>query len=910
FDFTRFFEMKKVRVKVVWEITAFQDGNPANDEVLLQLADVAPPDYAVTGLDVQVQEPVGMGRNITFRITVTNRGGSYRLPPGYFVPGVPIRVFVNDQPVATATVGGLDTNATTTGIANWRIDRPLSNPTVRVVLDPDRQFPDADRTNNETQTQLSLSIQKLDLRPVDVEIVPANQPVGERINIQVRVRKEGTGDYFGPVPVRVIVDDVPLWKASPYLSLTDSSPEGIVWFSWQVTPGNERKVQVIVDPDREVDEQDETNNLLEKTVNYPAEAPDFVVESIDYSPKENVRQGDTVTFTVTVKNIGGAWAGSVPVLLRMNTGFWRYEGISLGANESKTVQFQWQAAPGGDHQVTVEVDPWNYALESDEANNRLVQFLPLQVAPRPIVEFSWLDYPPSPVAPGSQFTLNWQLSNRGAESVPVTLSVSGLPEGWAQIEPVSGILPANGVLNGQVIVNIPNNWAESREFTMTLQAQANSTTLRQERRFRVDTVPQISGLSPYDGTKTGSTTVEFTWRTQIPSSSEVYIKRPVDPEWQRYTGEPGTFHRVVVSGLRRNSTYLFYVRSAASGGESRSEERRIFVTQAVSFTQAEYSMEARRDYDQRLTVYVINNDRKAHLIKAELVDNPYEDVPAGLLGEGTFDEPARLTPGQKLPITFAAHFQDARQNDYTFRIRVRTLDEQPEQSDEALVKIRVRPPDVRIRIVQIGEDPLSMTKTFRVTNEGTDPATDLTIDPTGLTAEQVGMQPLIQHAYLAPGQSIEFKIFPLLLPPGFRPFGLSDIIDAHFTFDTGLINWPTAKPYDVYLYLNGVEIGSLQSSLPVGTFVFPVPPQVLLPPETTRATDAWQFDGRDVVEVPQSIAQPIINRLQQGYTLKVSYANRNETVSGQWSLSRQGNLKLFIVDKGRRTLTQQASSFH
>ena len=909
FAFTRFFEMKKVRVKVVWEITAFQDGNPANDEVLLQLADVTPPDYAVTGLDVQVQEPIGMGRNITFRISVTNRGGSYRLPPGYRMPGVPIRVFVNDQPVATAAVGGLDTNATTTGIANWRIDRPLSNPTVRVVLDPDRQFPDADRTNNETQTQLSLSVQKLDLRPVDVEIVPANRPVGERINIQVRVRKEGTGDYFGPVPVRVIVDDVPLWKASPYLSLTDSSPEGIVRFSWQVTSGNERKVQVIVDPDREVDEQDETNNLLEKTVNYPAEAPDFVVESIDYLPKENVRQGDTVTFTVTVKNIGGGWAGSVPVRLQMNTGFYRYEWVSLGVNESKTVQFQWQAAPGGDHQVTVEVDPWNYAPESDEANNRLVQLLPLQVAPRPIVEL-WLGYPPSPVSPGSQFTLNWQLSNRGAEAVPVTLSISGLPEGWAQIEPVSGILPANGVLNGQVIVNIPNNWAESREFTMTLQAQANSTTLRQERRFRVDTVPQISGLSPYDGTRTGSTTVEFTWRTQIPSSSEVYIKRPVDPEWQRYTGEQGTFHRVVVSGLRRNSTYLFYVRSAASGGESRSEERRIFVTQAVSFMQAEYSMEARRDYDQRLTVYVINNDRKAHLIKAELVDNPYEDVPAGLLGEGTFDEPARLTPGQQLPITFAAHFQDARQNDYTFRIRVRTLDEQPEQSDEALVKIRVRPPDVRIRIVQIGEDPLSMTKTFRVTNEGTDPATDLTIDPTGLTAEQVGMQPLIQHAYLAPGQSIEFKIFPLLLPPGFRPFGLSDIIDAHFTFDTGLINWPTAKPYDVYLYLNGVEIGSLQSSLPVGTFVFPVPPQVLLPPETTRATDAWQFDGRDVVEVPQSIAQPIINRLQQGYTLKVSYANRNETVSGQWSLSRQGNLKLFIVDKGRRTLTQQASSFH
>jgi len=908
--FTRFFEMKKVRVKVVWEISNFQDGNPANDEVLLQLADLAPPDYAVAGLDVQLQEPVGMGRNITFRITVTNRGGSYRLPPS--VSGIPIRIFVNDQPVTTAAVGGLDTNVTTTAVANWRIDRPLSNPTVRAVLDPDHQFPDADRTNNETQTQLSFSVQKLDLRPVDVEIVPANRPVGEWVNIQVRVRKEGTGDYFGPVPVRVIVDDVPSWKSSPYRALTDSSPEGIVQFGWQVTPGNERKVQVIVDPDKEVDEQDESNNLLEKTINYPAEAPDFVVESIDYSPKENVRQGDTVTFTVTVKNKGAAVASGVYVLLRMNTGFQRSEWVSLGANESKTVQFQWQAAPGGDHQVTVEVDPKNSIPESDEANNRLIQLLPLQVAPRPIVEFSWLGYPPRLVSPGSQFTLNWKLSNRGAESVPVTLSVSGLPEGWAQIEPVSGILPANGFLNGQVTVTVPNNWAESRDFTVTLQAQANSTTLKQERKFKVDVVPQISGLSPFDGTRTGSTTVEFTWWTQIPSSSEVYIKRPVDPEWQRYTGESGTFHRVVVSGLRRNSTYLFYVRSATSGGESKSEERRIFVTQAVSFMQAEYSMEARRDYDQRLTVYVINNDRKAHLIKAELVDNPYEDVTAGLLGEGTFDEPARLAPGQSLPITFAAHFQDARQNDYTFRIRVRTLDEQPEQSDEALVKIRVRPPDVRIRIVQIGEDPLSMTKTFRVINEGTDPATDLTIDPSGLSAEQVGMQPLIQHAYLAPNQSIEFKIFPLLLPPGFRPFGLSDIVDAKVTFENSVpyVGW-NFRPFDLYISLNGVEIGSFQNDIPIGVFTIPVPPKVLLPVEVTRSADL-RMQPEEVRPLPASVVQPIVQKLQSGVNLKVSYANRSEQLTVRFfdNPSRQGTGQFYIVNKGSRTISQQVEAHH
>ncbi|MFN3422107.1 MAG: CARDB domain-containing protein, partial [Armatimonadota bacterium] len=685
----------------------------------------------------------------------------------------------------------------------WVIDRPFTNPTIKAVIDPDRRFPDSNRTNNEAQTQIEATVQKVDLVPVDAQITPANQAVGSTVYIQVRVRKEGVGEYHGRAPVRVFVDEERLDSIYDWLSLTDSNPEGIISLWWVVKPGSERNLRVIVDPDNAVDEQDETNNILEKTVNYPATAPDFVVESVDYEPKENVRQGDPVTFTATIRNKGGAYAGSIPVRLRLNTGFERTVYVyGLNANEVKTVKWEeqwntWPAVPGSDHQVTVDVDPFNKIPESDEVNNRLTQLLTLVVSPRPIVQFSWVSYPPSPVMPGSNFSLNWTLNNSGAQTVPVTVSVSGLPDGWVQVEPAAGTLPANGQLSGTVTVNIPNNWAEERSFTMILQAQANGATAREERNFRVETVPRISSLTPYDRSRFGSTTVEFTWYTQIPSTSEVFIKRPVDVNWQRFSGEPGTFHKVIVSGLRRNSTYLFYVRSASSFGESKSEERRIFVTNAVSFDRSEYTAEVRRDYDQRLTVTVINNDRVPHTIKAELVDNPYDDAPAGLLGEGTFDEPARLSPGQRLNITFAAHFQDARQSDYTFRIRVRTLDEPTEQVDEATVKIKVRPPDVRIRVVQIAEDPLTMVKTFRVTNEGTDPATDLTIDPQGLAAEQVGMQPLIQHAYLAPRQSIEFKIFPLLLPPDFRPFTLSDIVSAHFSFDSGLINWPTAKPYDV-----------------------------------------------------------------------------------------------------------------
>ncbi|MEZ8220181.1 hypothetical protein GG496_000348, partial [Candidatus Fervidibacteria bacterium JGI MDM2 JNZ-1-D12] len=576
--FTRLFEMKQVKVKINWGLTGFQDANPTNDEVTFNLPDVTPPDFALTAIDVQLPALVGMGKTVTFRVSVTNRGGSYRLLS--YWAGIPVAIYLNDQHVATAFFGALDSGASTTTSANWVIDRPFTNPTIRAIIDPNRQFPDSDRTNNEAQTQVEATVQKIDLLPVDIQITPENQTAGKVVTVQIRVKKEGVGDYFGRVPVRVFVDEERLDNFYYTLSLTDSNPEGVVPLSWVVKPGSERKLRVVVDPDNAIDEQDETNNILEKTVNYPVTAPDFVVESVDYEPKENVRQGDLVTFTATVRNKGGAYGGYVPVRLRLNTGFERTIYVDrLNANEAKTVRFAyhqqdgWSAVPGSDHQVTVDVDPTNQIPESDEANNRLTQLLPLVVIPRPIVQFVWVTHPPNPVAPGAQFSLNWTLNNSGAQTVPVTVSVSGLPDGWAQVEPAAGTLSANGQLNGTVTISVPNNWTEEREFTVTLQAWANGATASEQRKFRIETVPRISGLTPYDGARFGSTTVEFTWYTQIPSTSEVFIKRPVDVNWQRFSGEPGTFHKVIVSGLRRNSTYLFYVRSASSSGESKSEER-------------------------------------------------------------------------------------------------------------------------------------------------------------------------------------------------------------------------------------------------------------------------------------------------------------------------------------------------
>lgn len=912
-DFTfgplgRMFEWQKVRTKVAFEGNV-DDANPNNNEVVINLPDVPPPDYAVTGLDAELPQRIGYGQTVNIRISITNRGGSYRVPLG-ITAGIPIRILLDGQQIGVAFIGGLDSGVTTTVNFTWSIDRPVNNPTVRVVLDPDNRLPDSDRTNHEAQRVLNLFVEQTDFIPESVRIVPENVPAGRNAVIEVTVRKGSGADFSGALSVEAFLDGVSLGTQTSNVVLTENQ-NATFSFNWTVTPGSIRRVRVVVDPRNELLETNENNNILETNLDYRAEAPDFTVASVNFEPRTNVQQGALVRFTIGIRNNGSAWASNVSVRISFNTGFVRNFTLqNFSAGETKEFAFDWTAVPGSNHILTVEVDPENRVSETDETNNALNRTLELTVSPRPILQLR-LSRPPEMIGPGDRVVLNWELLNGGAAEGAATLRVSGLPEGWATLNPDSGVIPANGRLTGQLIINIPSNWAESRTYTINLQAQVGTLTADSQQGLRVETRPIIFNLSPSNDQRLGSTTVTFTWQTHIFSTSEVFIKRPADPNYQRFEGESGTFHRVVVSGLRRNSTYLFYVRSVSATGESRSEERRIFITNGVIFGRPDYSAEVRRDYDQRVPITIVNTDTQPHRVKVTLIEEePYPDTAAGLLGEGSMDEPVVINPGQTLTVIFSGHFHEARGTEYVYRLRVQTVGEPELLTDEAIMRIRVKQPRANLRIELIHDDPTTMTKTFRITNVGDEPATDVTVDPTELVSGQVGMQPLIEHAYLAPGQSIEFKVFPLLLPPGFRPFSPSDIIDARITFD--IIPDGELIPYDLYLVINGVEVGSIQNTIPEGTFSFPIPISLIFPPEAGRSS-LNPMMPEEVRPVPPEVAQQILNQARRTVTMQVKYANKVIQVPVNFNPppSRQaGGTQLFIVEKGPRHIHQQSQAFH
>ena len=148
-----------------------------------------------------------------------------------------------------------------------------------------------------------------------------------------------------------------------------------------------------------------------------ASSPDMVVESISWSP-ENPSMGDTVTFTVTVRNLGSDPAGNSRVAYYIDDAYLTANSVSpLGAGAAVSGTFTWQAT-AGQHTVRAVADADGAVTESDEANNQ-VTFYFSALAPDLIVkEITWTPENPSR---GDNIAFNISVKNQGTE--PVNASI-------------------------------------------------------------------------------------------------------------------------------------------------------------------------------------------------------------------------------------------------------------------------------------------------------------------------------------------------------------------------------------------------------------------------------------------------------------------------------------------------------
>lgn len=207
-------------------------------------------------------------------------------------------------------------------------------------------------------------------------------------------------------------------------------------FPLSLDEGRRYALIAVVDPLNEVVELDEGNNRAGKTLDVQ-ETNDFVLDAqrLELSSAA-VQQGERLTISAQIDNLGTVDAFGVPVRFYLLDGSREVEiaapQADLPAGKTTTVTIDWYASiPGENLQVIASVDPQNLFEELDETNNLASQ--PVTIVANQLSNLVLTGEPRFSQAPALQDgeeKISVTLANRGnlAASNPVVSFYLGAPE--------------------------------------------------------------------------------------------------------------------------------------------------------------------------------------------------------------------------------------------------------------------------------------------------------------------------------------------------------------------------------------------------------------------------------------------------------------------------------------------------
>lgn len=298
-------------------------------------------------------------------------------------------------------------------------------------------------------------------------------------------------------------------------------------------------------------------------------------------------------------------------------------------------------------------------------------------------------------------------------------------------------------------------------FEMATPSRIEFNPCNQKRlEFGADSRPPLSidDLSPTDKARLGSNDVLFTWRTSEECESELHIKKQGVSNYTIIDGQTGIDHSATAINLTRDKWYDFYVKAESGNRLAQSKVWSIFVDNGISFTKLRYEVTIDRNYSQSCPISVRNTDTEPHELRVG-VRSSARDIYFNFLGGGSEDKVITLGPGETRDLDLVIHAQDAQERNYTLKANLTNLG--PEEIvDNADIYVNVHWPVTLFNFEEIGTDPVTLTKTFRITNLG-DPITDLSIIPDDSLLRNTVIQPSVRHMGLGKNGTIDIQISPL-----------------------------------------------------------------------------------------------------------------------------------------------------
>ena len=378
---------------VIDEPNNVKESNETNNELLATFSSL-PPDLTVQAITWSPENP-SKDDAVTFTVNVKNQGSgrSDLCHLAYNIDGVyQSSISVNSMNAGTSA------NITFTWTATAEAHE------IEAIVDYYQKVTEIDETNNEKTA--SLQTLAPDIFVYDITWLPSGAGVGDSVTFTITIKNQGSGRAEASRAVCYIDGGV-----AGYLDISeiDADSQATATITW-TAQGGSHAVSVQADYDNKLIESSKDNNKLTKTISIIP--PDLVIASIVSSP-ENPTVGDTVTFTVTVKNQGGGKAENFKLACYIDDFLLNQEHIySLESDASTEKTFTWKMQ-NGRHIFKAYANSTKSIAESDENNNESS----LTITPNmPDLAITTITWSPPDIPAGSEVTFDINIENQGSLS--------------------------------------------------------------------------------------------------------------------------------------------------------------------------------------------------------------------------------------------------------------------------------------------------------------------------------------------------------------------------------------------------------------------------------------------------------------------------------------------------------------
>lgn len=336
-------------VDVADNVTESNEGNNVWTQQLSVGADLN-----IQGLDIQPSQP-REGDRVRFTVAVGNDGLDVDR-------SFQVSFAIDGSPLGSSTIAGLDSESTRNATSSAWTAR-IGDHNLTVIVDPQDQIAEVDRENNQRTRSFTVGEPKPDVAVLSAGLDPAAPEDGNETTVKAQIANAGAR-AAPPFTVTARIDGEEVGRSNVG-RMEPGNRTTIDVGTWTARTGA-HELEVVADPDDDLDELDEDNNTLRRPFSIGA---DLAAVELSVSPS-SPEPGENATASLIVRNNGTTQTPATSASFSLGDNeLGRVNVSQLAPNQETVVELSFTATRSAT--IEARVDPGDEIDEVEEENNAL-----------------------------------------------------------------------------------------------------------------------------------------------------------------------------------------------------------------------------------------------------------------------------------------------------------------------------------------------------------------------------------------------------------------------------------------------------------------------------------------------------------------------------------------------------------